>query len=138
MMILSVTLASSSACAQYTDGVIKIGVLTDMSSLYSDTTGAGSVVATKMPVQDFGGTTKSMKVEIVSADHRNKADLGSSIACSWFDVDKVDVIVAGGSSAVTLAVSEVARQKNKVLLPSDGATSDLTGPKCNSTEKPRC
>jgi branched-chain amino acid transport system substrate-binding protein len=132
LTILAVTLASSSAYAQYTDGVIKIGVLSDMSGLYADTSGLGSVVAAKMAVQDFGGTVKGMKVEVVSADHQNKADLGSSIARSWFDVDKVDVIVAGGSSAVALAVSEVTKQKNKVLLVSDGATSDLTGPKCNA------
>jgi branched-chain amino acid transport system substrate-binding protein len=132
LTILAVTLASSSVYAQYTDGVIKIGVLTDMSGLFADTTGPGSVVAAKMAVQDFGGSVKGIKVEVISADHQNKADLGSSIARSWFDVEKVDVIVAGGSSAVALAVSEVARQKNRVLLASDGATSDLTGPKCNA------
>jgi branched-chain amino acid transport system substrate-binding protein len=123
---------SPTAFAQYTDGVIKIGVLTDMSGLYSDTSGAGSVVAAKMAVQDFGATNRGMKVEIVFADHQNKADLGSSIARSWFDVDNVDVIVAGGSSAVALAASEVTRQKNKVFLASDAATSDLTGSKCNA------
>jgi branched-chain amino acid transport system substrate-binding protein len=132
VVALAALLVSSSAFAQYSDGVIKIGVLTDMSGLYSDTSGAGSVVAAKMAVQDFDATTKGMKVEIVSADHQNKADLGSTIARSWFDVNKVDVIVAGGSSAVALAVSEVTKQKNKVLLVSDGATSDLTGPKCNA------
>jgi branched-chain amino acid transport system substrate-binding protein len=132
LMIVAVTLASGVAHAQYTDNMIKIGVLTDMSGLFADNTGPGSVVAAKMAVQDFGGTVKGIKVEVVSADHQNKADLGSSIARSWFDVDKVDVIVAGGSSAVALAVSEVAKQKNKVLLASDGATSDLTGPKCNA------
>jgi branched-chain amino acid transport system substrate-binding protein len=132
LTILAITLASGLAHARYTDNVIKIGVLTDMSGLFADTTGPGSVVAAKMAVQDFGGAVKGTTVEVVSADHQNKADLGSSIARSWFDVDKVDVIVAGGSSAVALAVSEVARQKNKVLLASDGATSDLTGPKCNA------
>jgi branched-chain amino acid transport system substrate-binding protein len=132
LIATTAVLFSGGANAQYTDGVIKIGVLTDMSGLYSDTSGAGSVVAAKMAVQDFDATTKGMKVEIVSADHQNKADLGSTIARSWFDVNKVDVVVAGGSSAVALAVSEVTKQKNKVVLVSDGATSDLTGPKCNA------
>jgi branched-chain amino acid transport system substrate-binding protein len=132
LIATTAVLFGGGANAQYTDGAIKIGVLTDMSGLYSDTSGAGSVVAAKMAVQDFDATTKGMKVEIVSADHQNKADLGSTIARSWFDVNKVDVIVAGGSSAVALAVSEVTKQKNKVLLVSDGATSDLTGPKCNA------
>jgi branched-chain amino acid transport system substrate-binding protein len=90
VVALAALLISSSAFAQYTDGVIKIGVLTDMSGLYSDTSGAGSVVAAKMAVQDFDATAKGMKVEIVSADHQNKADLGSTIARSWFDVNKVD------------------------------------------------
>jgi branched-chain amino acid transport system substrate-binding protein len=132
LIVMAAALASNPACAQYTDGVIKIGVLTDITGLYSDTTGAGSVVAAKLAVEDFGVAAKGMKVEIISADHQNRPDLGSSIASSWFDVDKVDVIVAGGSSGVALAVSEVARLKNKVFLVSDGATSDLTGPKCNA------
>jgi branched-chain amino acid transport system substrate-binding protein len=130
-LALAAALASSSAHGQFTDGIIKIGVLTDMSSIYADTTGPGSVVAAKLAVEDFGAAAKGMRVEIVSADHQNKPDVGSSVAGSWFDVEKVDVIVAGGSSGVALAVSEVARAKNKVLLASDGATSDLTGPKCS-------
>ena len=69
-------------------------------------------------------------IEIVSGDHQNKPDIGASLANSWYDVDHVDVIVGGGSSGVALAVSELARRKNKVLLVSDGATSDLTGAKC--------
>jgi len=129
---MAVALASTSALAQYTDGVVKIGVLTDMSGLYADLVGPGAVAAARLAVADSGFTAKGIKVEIVFADHQNKADVGSSIANSWFDVDKVDVIVEGGSSAVALAVSEVARQKNKVMLASGAATSDLTGSKCNA------
>jgi branched-chain amino acid transport system substrate-binding protein len=125
-------LASNSAFAQYTDGVVKIGIMSDMSSLYADNGGPGSVTAAKLAVEDFGAATKGMKVEIISADHQNRADLGSSIANSWFDVDKVDVIVDVPNSAVALAVSDVARQKDKVFLASGPATSDLTGPKCNA------
>jgi branched-chain amino acid transport system substrate-binding protein len=81
-------LISGEACAQYTDGVVKIGILTDMSSLYADDTGPGSVAAARLAVEDFGAAAKGMKVEIVAADHQNKADIGSSIANSWFDVDR--------------------------------------------------
>jgi branched-chain amino acid transport system substrate-binding protein len=128
---MAAALASSSALAQYTGGVIKVGVLSDFSSIYADTDGAGGVTAARLAIEDFGPASKGMRVEIVSGDHQNKADLGATIAGSWLDVDGVDVIVGGGSSAVALAVSEVVRQRNKVLLVSDGATSDLTGPKCS-------
>jgi branched-chain amino acid transport system substrate-binding protein len=129
---MAVALASGPAYAQYSDGVVKIGVLTDMSSLYADNTGPGSVAAAKLAVADFGAEAKGIKVEIISADHQNKPDLGSSIANSWFDKDKVDVIVDTPNSGVALAVSEIARQKNKMFLASGPATSDLTGPKCNA------
>jgi branched-chain amino acid transport system substrate-binding protein len=128
--LASTSLISTWAHAQYTDGVVRIGVLTDMSSLYADITGPGSVAAARLAVEDFGAAAKGMKVEIVSADHLNKPDIGVSIANTWFDVDKVDVIVDVPNSGVGLAVSEVARQKNKVFLAIGPATSDLTGPKC--------
>jgi len=132
MIVMAALLASSSAFAQYTDGVVKIGVLSDMSSLYSDITGVGSVVAARLAVEDFGAAAKGIKVEIVSGDHQNKPDVGSNIAGTWFDVDKVDVIVDVPNSGVALAVSEIARQKNKLFLVSGAAASDLTGPKCNA------
>src|SRR6201997_3742995 len=110
---------------------VKIGVLSDMSSLYADISGPGSVVAAKMAVQDFNPAAHGMKVDIVSADHQNKPDVGSNIARQWFDVDGVDVIVDVPTSSVALAVSDVAREKNKVLLVSGAAISDLTGPKCS-------
>jgi branched-chain amino acid transport system substrate-binding protein len=81
---------------------------------------------------DFGAAAKGMKVEIIAADHQNKADLASSIASSWFDVDKVDMILDGQSSSAGLAISEVARQKNKLFLASGPASSDMTGSKCNA------
>jgi branched-chain amino acid transport system substrate-binding protein len=120
------------AHAQYTDGTVKIGVLTDMSSLYSDLAGAGSVAAAKLAVEDFGAAAKGMKVEIVSADHQNKPDVGSAVANQWFDVDKVDMIIDVPNSGVALAVSEIARQKNKPFVVSGAASSDLTGAKCNA------
>jgi len=132
LIVMAALLASSSAFAQYTDGVIKIGVLSDMSSLYADIGGPGSVAAAKLAVEDFGAAAKGMKVEIVGGDHQNKPDVGANIASTWFDVDKVDVIVDVPNSGVALAVSEVTRQKNKLFLVSGAAASDLTGAKCNA------
>jgi branched-chain amino acid transport system substrate-binding protein len=110
---------------------VKIGVLTDMSSLYADDNGAGSVAAVKMAVEDFNPAAHDMKVDIVSADHQNRPDIGANIARQWFDVDGVDAIVDVPNSGIALAVSEVAREKNKVLLVSGAAISDLTGTKCS-------
>jgi branched-chain amino acid transport system substrate-binding protein len=132
IIVLAAMVASNSAMAQYTDGVVKIGVLNDMSSLYADYGGSGSVTAARLAVADFGAAAKGIKVEIIGGDHQNKADLGSSIANAWFDVGKVDVIVDVPNSGIALAVSEIARQKNKLALPSGAAISDLTGPKCNA------
>jgi branched-chain amino acid transport system substrate-binding protein len=124
-------LMSGAAHAQYSDGTIKIGVMSDMSSLYSDIGGPGSLLAAELAVADFGADKKGMKVEIVSADHQNKADIGSGIASKWFDVEHVDMIVDVPNSGVALALSEIAKQKNKVFLVSGAAASDLTGAKCN-------
>jgi branched-chain amino acid transport system substrate-binding protein len=110
---------------------VKIGVLSDMSSLYADISGPGSIVAAKMAVEDFNPAAHNMKVEIVSADHQNKPDVGSNIARQWFDVDHVDAIVDVPTSSVALAVADVTREKNKVFLISGAASSDLTGPKCS-------
>jgi branched-chain amino acid transport system substrate-binding protein len=132
LIVAAAALASSSAYAQITDGVVKIGVLTDMSSLYSDLAGAGSVAAAKLAVADFNPAAKGMKVEIIFGDHQNKPDIASSLANSWIDVDKVDVIVDLVNSGTALAVSEVGKLKNKPVLVSGAASSDLTGAKCNA------
>src|SRR5215510_16542898 len=116
LIAVAALLATSPAFAQYTDGVVKIGVLSDMSSLYSDIGGAGSVAAAKLAVADFNAAAKGIKVEIISGDHQNKPDVGANIAGTWFDIDKVDVIVDVPNSGVALAVSEIARQKNKLFL----------------------
>jgi len=110
---------------------VKIGVLTDMSSLYADDTGPGSVAAARLAIHDFNPAAHGMKVDLVSADHQNKPDVGASIARQWYDVDHVDAIVDVPNSAVALAVNDVTRQKNKVFLVSGAASSDLTGPKCS-------
>jgi branched-chain amino acid transport system substrate-binding protein len=122
-------LFGTAAHAQET--TVKIGILTDMSSLYADATGPGSVAAANMAVQDFNPAAHGLKVEIVSADHQNKPDVGSNIARQWFDVDHVDAVVDVPNSGVALAVSDVTRDKNKVFLVSGAAISDLTGTKCS-------
>jgi len=121
----------AAALAQVSDGVIKIGVLNDQSSLYADLAGQGSVVAARMAVEDFGAEKKGMKVEIISADHQNKADVGSGIARQWYDVDKVDAIVDVPNSGVALAVNQITRDKGRALLVSGAATADLTGKACS-------
>jgi branched-chain amino acid transport system substrate-binding protein len=123
--------ASMAAQAQISDGVIKIGVLSDMSSLYSDIGGPGSVVAARMAVEDFGAAKKGMKVEIVSADHQNKPDVGSGIARQWYDTDKVDAIFDVPTSSVALAVNEITREKKKAFIISGAASSDLSGKACS-------
>jgi branched-chain amino acid transport system substrate-binding protein len=122
---------SAGASAQVSDGVIKIGVINDMSGLYADITGQGSVIAARMAVEDFGAAKKGMKVEILSADHQNKPDIGSSIVRKWFDTDKVDAVVDVPTSSVALAVNQIVREKGKVMLNSGAATSDLTGKDCS-------
>jgi branched-chain amino acid transport system substrate-binding protein len=124
-------LGSAAAQAQISDGVIKIGVLNDQSSLYADLTGPGSAVAARMAVEDFGAAKKGLKVEIIQADHQNKPDVGSNIARTWYDTDKVDVIVDVPTSSVALAVNQVTREKGKAFLVSGAATSDLTGKACS-------
>jgi branched-chain amino acid transport system substrate-binding protein len=110
---------------------VKIGVMNDMSGLYADISGPGAVTAAKMAVEDFNPAAHGMKVDIVSADHQNKPDVGSNIVRQWFDVEGVDVVVDVPTSSVALAVSDVTREKNKVFLVSGAASSDLTGPKCS-------
>ncbi len=128
---LAVAIGCGTAQAQYSDGVIKIGVMNDMSGTYADLTGPGSVVAAQMAVEDFGAAAKGLKVEIVGADHQNKPDIGSNVVRSWIDTDKVDVIVDVPTSSVALAVNEIVREKNKVFLISGAAASNLTGDKCS-------
>ncbi len=127
----SLAFAGSLAQAQISDGIVKIGVLTDMSSLYADITGSGSAVAARMAIEDFGAAKRGMKVELLSADHLNKPDVGSSIARQWYDVDKVDVIVDVPTSSIALAINQITREKSKAFLVSGAATSDLSGKACS-------
>ncbi|HZR70522.1 MAG TPA: ABC transporter substrate-binding protein [Burkholderiales bacterium] len=129
-LAVALLLAAAGAQAQISGGVVKIGVLSDMSSLYSDIGGPGSVAAARMAVEDFAPAKHGLKVEIVSADHQNKPDVGSAIARNWYDTEGVDVIVDVPTSSVALAVSQVTKDKNKVFLVSGAASSDLTGKAC--------
>jgi branched-chain amino acid transport system substrate-binding protein len=127
---LAVLLTCGTASAQQIN--VKIGVLTDMSSLYADATGPGSVAAAKMAIADFTKANPNVKVELVSGDHQNKPDVGSQITNQWYDVDKVDMVIDVPNSGVALAVSQITATKNKVFVVSGAASSDLTGPKCNA------
>ena len=126
---LAVMLACGTAMAQQVN--VKIGVLTDMSSLYADATGPGSVAAAKMAAADFMKDHPNVNVEVISGDHQNKADIGTQLANQWYDVEKVDMIADVPNSGVALAISQVTRDKNKVFVASGPASSDLTGPKCS-------
>lgn len=119
------------ASAQLEGKTVKIGVLTDESGLFSSGGGLGSVAAARMAIEDYGGKVAGAKIELVDGDHLNKADVGSSIARKWFDQDGVDMIVDLQNSAVALAVSEVAREKNKVAMVTGAAGLALTGEACN-------
>jgi branched-chain amino acid transport system substrate-binding protein len=134
------TIAAAAACAfggaaqaQISDGTVKIGVLNDMSGLYSDITGPGSLLAARMAVEDYVKATGSkLKIEVIGADHQNKPDVGSNIARQWFDTDKVDMIADVPTSSVGLAVAAIAREKGKLHVNAGSATSDLTGKACNA------
>jgi len=113
-----------------TNGVLRIGVLNDMSSVYADFQGPGSVIAAQMAVEDFNKQSQR-KVEVISGDHQNKPDIGAGIARRWLDVEGVDVIVDLPNSAVALAVGDIVREKNKVAIGSGAGTALLTGAKCS-------
>jgi branched-chain amino acid transport system substrate-binding protein len=118
------------ACAQ--DKVVKIGVLTDMSSLYADINGPGAVTAVNMAIEDSGLRAKGWKIDVVSGDHQNKPDVGVNIARQWIDTEKVDVVADTPNSGVALAISNLVKEKNAILLNQAAASADLTGKACNA------
>jgi branched-chain amino acid transport system substrate-binding protein len=126
---IAAALMAGSAFAQ--DISVKIGVLNDRSGLYADLSGEGSVIAARMAVEDFDAESKGISVEIISADHQNKPDIGSNIARQWYDAEGVDAIFDVPTSSVALAVNDITREKNKIFINSGAATSDLTGSKCS-------
>ena len=128
-LIAAAVFAAPAAYAE--DLNVKIGVMSDMSGLYADLGGPGSVAAAKLAVEDFNPAAHGMKVDVVTGDMQNKPDVGSNLARQWYDVDHVDMIVDVPNSGVALAINEVAREKNKVFIVSGAASSDLTGAKCS-------
>src|SRR5260221_714935 len=127
----ALALSAGGAHAQISGNVVKIGILNDQSSLYADLSGQGSVIAARMAVDDFKAKDKGLNVEIIFADHQNKADVGSQIANKWYDSEGVDVIVDTPNSGVALAVNQITKDKGKVFIHSGAATSDLTGKACS-------
>ena len=124
-------LSCGTAWAQVSDGVVKLGVLNDMSSLYADVSGKGGVVAAQMAAEDFGGKVLGAPIEIIGGDHQNKPDVGAGLARQWIDTDHVDAIVDVPTSSVALAIQEVTREKKRIFLMSGPASSDLTGKACS-------
>jgi branched-chain amino acid transport system substrate-binding protein len=132
MMAAMATVAAGAAQADVTGGVVRIGVLTDMSGTYADLSGKGSVWAANKAVADYLKAKPGLKVEVIQADHQNKGDIAANTARKWYDVDGVDVIVDLVTSSTALAVNNIAKEKNKVALVSGAAASDLTGKACTA------
>jgi branched-chain amino acid transport system substrate-binding protein len=128
--LLAVGVMTQAASAQISDGVVRIGVLSDMSGTYSDLSGKGSVWAANKAIQDYIAAKPGLKVEVVSADHQNKGDVAANTARQWYDVGGVDAVVDLVTSSTALAVNNIAKEKNKVALVSGAASSDLTGKLC--------
>ncbi|MGZ3158282.1 MAG: ABC transporter substrate-binding protein [Burkholderiaceae bacterium] len=127
----STSMHAAYAADKISDGVVKVGILTDMSGPYSNVAGPGSVVAAKMAIEDFGGKVLGKPIELVTADHLNKPDIAASKAREWFDSDKVDMIADLVTSSVGLAVQLVATEKNRITMNSGAATAALTNKSCS-------
>lgn len=132
LLCLAVMLGIGSAHAA-PERPVKIGVLEDMSGVYSAITGPGSVAAAQLAIEDFGATVLDRKIELVSADHLNRADIGAERARRWFDVEQVDMITGIGNSSVAMAVREYARSQKKIDIVTSGGVNDLTGKACSAT-----
>ncbi|MFZ4289650.1 ABC transporter substrate-binding protein [Variovorax sp. HJSM1_2] len=132
---LSVALAACTALAaqaQVSDDVVKIGVLNDLSGIYSDLSGQGSVTAARLAIDEMGGKVLGKTVELVFADHQNKPDVAANLARGWFDQGKVDMVTDFPTASTALAVMEIAKQKNRIVMPSSGLATAILGEKCNA------
>ena len=123
--------AAPAVSQEISDDVVKIGIMNDRSGVYADAGGEGSVVAARLAVEDFGGTVLGAPVEIVAADHQNKADIGSNVARQWYDEDKVDAIMDLPTSSVALAVQSLSREKKKITIVSGGGSAEISGSQCS-------
>lgn len=125
--------APAAVCAEISGGVVRLGVINDQTGFLADPTGKGSVIATRMAVEDFKKQAPDFTVEILAADHQNKPDVGAVIVRKWIDVDGVDLIVDVGNSAVALAIQSIIREKNRIAVFSAVATTEVTGKQCVPT-----
>jgi len=130
-LVFTVTIGAAAARAE--ENVLRVGIITDMSGQYSDGNGSGSVIAAQMAAEEIGGSVAGRKIEIISGDHQNKADIASAIVREWIDTKHVDVVAEGVNSAVALAVMNVTRERNKPFLISGAGSSDITGKYCTPT-----
>lgn len=128
--VVSCVLLGSVASAQ--NGAVKIGVLDDMSGVYADNTGPGDVLSVKLAIQDFGGSVLGKPIEMVSADFQNKVDVGVSIVRRWYDEENVDLVIGIPNSAIALALVKVAEEKNRIVIPTAAATSEVTNKGCGT------
>lgn len=131
VLLALVAVNSSPRAAELSGGVVRIGILNDQSGPLADMMGPGSVVAAKMAAEDFAKLTPFVKVEIVSADHQNKTDIGAGVVRKWFDVDGVDIVADIGNSAVGIAVQQITKEKNKIAIYTAVATTEITGKYCS-------
>ena len=131
LMLAGFGLVSQSALANISDDVIRIGFITDMASVYSDIDGPGGIEAARMAIADAGGEINGKKIELIFADHQNKADVAAAKAREWFDQQKIDMLMGGTNSGVNLALAGIAAEKKKVFMAVGAAASDLTGSQCS-------
>jgi len=131
--VIAAAIAVGAAPTRAEDNVLRVGIITDMSGQYKDGNGPGSVIAAQMAAEEIGGAVAGRKIEIISGDHQNKADIASAIVREWIDTKHVDVVAEGVNSAVALAVMNVTRERNKPFLISGAGSSDITGKYCTPT-----
>ncbi|TDH57954.1 ABC transporter substrate-binding protein [Dankookia rubra] len=125
-------LAPAVAPAQVSDEVVRVGVLNDVSGPYADFAGPGSVTAARMAAEDYGGRVLGKPIEVIGGDHQNKPDVGASLARRWIDTDRVDMIIDMPNSAVALAVQQVGRERNRIIINTSAVTTELTGRQCSA------
>jgi branched-chain amino acid transport system substrate-binding protein len=129
----SLLVLSALGAARADDGVLRVGIITDMSGQYADGNGKGSVISAQMAADEIGGTVAGRKIEIISGDHQNKPDVATNIVRDWFDNKGVDMVAEGVNSAVALAVQNLTRERKKIFMISGAGSSDITGKQCSPT-----
>jgi branched-chain amino acid transport system substrate-binding protein len=134
VVLAAATFGAPGASAQVSGDVVRIGVLNDQSGLYADLGGQGSVVAARMAIEDAGGSVLGKPVEVIFADHQNKADIGMAVARRWFDTGGVDMAIGFDNSAVALAVEQLAADRNRIVIAGAVGTTAFTGKECTPTE----